>query len=80
MVENALFSRTLPVISGNMPLHAQGKKHVRLALLKHHRQAEAQRSVYVRGFPLSTTTAMLTTYFNKFGEVTKIFLQKEKVI
>ena len=63
-----------------LPTHNKGKKHQRLLNLKKERDSSSRKSVYVRGFQNSgSIEEELTKYFNVYGKVSNIFLDKDKV-
>ena len=69
-----LYSEPLLVI------HNNGKKHQRLLKACEDRKASTERSIYVRGFENRVTLDNdLNEYFAQFGEVSSIFVDKEKV-
>lgn len=63
-----------------MPTHNKGKKHQRLLNLKQERESSSRKSIYVRGFQNSGSIEEdLAKYFNAYGKVSNIFLDKDKV-
>ena len=63
-----------------MVVHNNGKKHLQLLKCRAERQVCAERSIYVRGFCHTTSLENdLNDYFSKFGNVSSIFVDKEKV-
>lgn len=71
---------TLAFSDSLLSVHNDGKKHQRLLKARVERQACAERSIYVRGF--STTNSLesdLNDYFSKFGSVSAVYVDKEKV-
>jgi len=63
-----------------LPTHNKGKKHQRLLNLKQERESSSRKSIYVRGFQNSGSIEEdLAKYFNSYGKVSNIFLDKDKV-
>ncbi|XP_074622924.1 poly(A) RNA polymerase, mitochondrial-like isoform X1 [Acropora palmata] len=62
-----------------LPTHNKGKKHQRFLNLRKERELACKKSIYVRGFQNSGMIEdELTDYFNAYGEVSKVFLDKDK--
>lgn len=59
--------------------HLRGKKHQRLENLRSVRQAQELRSVFVSGFPKGTPASELSDYFQAYGEVANVVMDKDKV-
>ncbi|KYO19234.1 speckle targeted PIP5K1A-regulated poly(A) polymerase [Alligator mississippiensis] len=73
--------RLCHVTAANRPSlddHLRGRKHGRLAGLRAQRQAQAQRSVFVSGFRKGTDVAELSDYFQAFGGVASVVMDKDK--
>ena len=67
-------------VASLLPTHNKGKKHQRLLNLKQERENSSRRSIYVRGFQNSGSIEEdLAKYFNVYGKVSNIFLDKDKV-
>ena len=63
-----------------LPTHNKGKKHQRFLNLKQERENSSRKSIYVRGFQNSGfIEEELTKYFNVYGKVSNVFLDKDKV-
>ena len=63
-----------------LPTHNKGKKHQKLLNLKQERENSSKKSIYVRGFQNSGSIEEdLAKYFNVYGKVSNIFLDKDKV-
>ena len=67
-------------IESLLPMHNNGKKHQRLLKASIERQASAEKSIYVRGFPKTDSLeGDLCEYFSDYGDVVNVFVDKEKV-
>lgn len=63
-----------------LPTHNKGKKHQKLLNLKQERENSSKKSIYVRGFQNSGSIEEdLAKYFDVYGKVSNIFLDKDKV-
>jgi len=62
-----------------MTSHLQGKRHRRLFEEQRKRREEAECSIFVRGFPPTTSPQQLHMFFSGFGAVTNVFLESERV-
>ncbi|KAJ7307591.1 hypothetical protein JRQ81_009620 [Phrynocephalus forsythii] len=58
--------------------HLRGKKHQRLENLRTVRQTQERRSVFVSGFRKGTPASELSSYFQAFGEVANVVMDKDK--
>ncbi|KAL8184244.1 UNVERIFIED_CONTAM: hypothetical protein K2H54_010788 [Gekko kuhli] len=58
--------------------HLRGKKHQRLESLRSVRQAQELRSVFVSGFHKGTPASELSDYFQAYGEVINVVMDKDK--
>ncbi|XP_061461616.1 speckle targeted PIP5K1A-regulated poly(A) polymerase [Rhineura floridana] len=58
--------------------HLRGKKHQRLENLRNVRQAQELRSVFVSGFHKGTPASELSEYFQAYGEVVNVVMDKDK--
>ncbi|XP_054857347.1 speckle targeted PIP5K1A-regulated poly(A) polymerase [Eublepharis macularius] len=58
--------------------HLRGKKHQRLESLRSIRQDQELRSVFVSGFPKGTPASELSDYFEAYGEVVNVVMDKDK--
>ncbi|XP_062454828.1 speckle targeted PIP5K1A-regulated poly(A) polymerase [Rhea pennata] len=73
--------RLCRVVAANRPSlveHLRGRKHQRLRGLRAERNAQAQRSLFVSGFPRGTAATVLARYFEAFGDVAAVVMDKEK--
>ncbi|KAI0238193.1 Speckle targeted PIP5K1A-regulated poly(A) polymerase, partial [Lamellibrachia satsuma] len=61
-----------------MECHLKGKRHCRFAEEQRKRKEDSECSIFVRGFPPGTTDHQLKLFFNRFGMVTNVFLEKER--
>ncbi|XP_072493239.1 speckle targeted PIP5K1A-regulated poly(A) polymerase isoform X2 [Notamacropus eugenii] len=71
------------IFQGHVPgpsldAHLAGKKHRRLEELRAARRAQGLRSVFVSGFPRGVDPAQLSEYFQAFGPVASIVMDKDK--
>ncbi|XP_043826890.1 speckle targeted PIP5K1A-regulated poly(A) polymerase [Dromiciops gliroides] len=62
----------------SLDAHLAGKKHRRLEELRATRRAQGLRSVFVSGFPRGLDPAQLSEYFQAFGSVASIVMDKDK--
>ncbi|KAM6435195.1 speckle targeted PIP5K1A-regulated poly(A) polymerase [Liasis olivaceus] len=58
--------------------HLRGKKHQRLENLRSVRQSQELRSVFVSGFHKGTTALELSDYFQTYGKVANVVMDKDK--
>ncbi|XP_026572142.1 speckle targeted PIP5K1A-regulated poly(A) polymerase isoform X2 [Pseudonaja textilis] len=58
--------------------HLRGKKHQRLENLRSVRQSQELRSIFVSGFQKGTTATELSTYFETYGKVINVVMDKDK--
>uniref|UniRef100_A0A6J0U438 Speckle targeted PIP5K1A-regulated poly(A) polymerase n=1 Tax=Pogona vitticeps TaxID=103695 RepID=A0A6J0U438_9SAUR len=58
--------------------HLRGKKHQRLENLRTVRQTQESRSVFVSGFRKGTPASELSDYFQAYGEVANVVMDKDK--
>nr|XP_042705561.1 speckle targeted PIP5K1A-regulated poly(A) polymerase isoform X4 [Chrysemys picta bellii] len=73
--------RLCHVTAANKPSlqdHLQGKKHQRLESLRAKRQDQELRSVFVSGFHKGTSAPELSEYFQAFGGVASVVMDKDK--
>ncbi|KAM4846470.1 speckle targeted PIP5K1A-regulated poly(A) polymerase isoform 2-T2 [Thomomys bottae] len=69
------------VTTANRPsldAHLGGRKHRHLVELRAARKAQGLRSVFVSGFPRDVDSAQLSEYFQTFGPVASIVMDKDK--
>lgn len=69
------------VTTANRPsldAHLKGRKHRDLVQLRATRKAQGLRSVFVSGFPRDVGSAQLSEYFQTFGPVANIVMDKDK--
>ncbi|XP_070622302.1 speckle targeted PIP5K1A-regulated poly(A) polymerase [Erythrolamprus reginae] len=58
--------------------HLRGKKHQRLENLRSTRQSQELRSIFVSGFQKGTTALELSSYFETYGNVNNVVMDKDK--
>lgn len=63
----------------SLDAHLGGRKHRHLVELRAARRAQGLRSVFVSGFPRDVDSAQLSEYFQAFGPVASIVMDKDKV-
>ncbi|XP_048216539.1 speckle targeted PIP5K1A-regulated poly(A) polymerase [Perognathus longimembris pacificus] len=69
------------VTTANRPsldAHLGGRKHRHLVELRAARKAQGLRSVFVSGFPKDVDSAQLSEYFQTFGPVASVVMDKDK--
>ncbi|XP_055988061.1 speckle targeted PIP5K1A-regulated poly(A) polymerase [Sorex fumeus] len=69
------------VTTANRPsldAHLGGRKHRHLVELRAARKAQGLRSVFVSGFPRDVDSAQLSQYFQAFGPVASVVMDKDK--
>uniref|UniRef100_F7EVE8 Speckle targeted PIP5K1A-regulated poly(A) polymerase n=1 Tax=Monodelphis domestica TaxID=13616 RepID=F7EVE8_MONDO len=62
----------------SLDAHLKGKKHLRLEELRATRRAQGLRSVFVSGFPRGLDPTQLSEYFQAFGPVASVVMDKDK--
>ncbi|XP_027800027.2 speckle targeted PIP5K1A-regulated poly(A) polymerase [Marmota flaviventris] len=73
--------RLCHVTTANRPsldAHLGGRKHRHLVELRAARKAQGLRSVFVSGFPRDVNSAQLSEYFQAFGPVASVVMDKDK--
>ncbi|XP_066301005.1 speckle targeted PIP5K1A-regulated poly(A) polymerase-like [Branchiostoma lanceolatum] len=64
--------------ASTLQAHFTGKRHQRLLSMKEGHENQADRSVFITGFGKGTSELELTDYFNKYGNVSNVFMDKDK--
>ncbi|XP_069760748.1 speckle targeted PIP5K1A-regulated poly(A) polymerase isoform X2 [Narcine bancroftii] len=59
--------------------HIKGKKHQKLLSVRRTRKLQQERSVFVSGFQKGMSNLEITDYFQKFGTVANVIMDKDKV-
>ncbi|XP_057581597.1 speckle targeted PIP5K1A-regulated poly(A) polymerase isoform X2 [Hippopotamus amphibius kiboko] len=68
-----------PTVSGpSLDAHLGGRKHRELVELRAARKAQGLRSVFVSGFPRNVDSSQLSEYFQAFGPVASVVIDKDK--
>lgn len=77
--EFGCFCFTLVLAGPSLDAHLGGRKHRHLVELRAARKAQGLRSVFVSGFPRNVDSAQLSEYFQAFGPVASVVMDKDKV-
>ncbi|KAK1794375.1 hypothetical protein P4O66_011262, partial [Electrophorus voltai] len=68
-----------PTSEPSLEDHVRGKKHEHLCRLRAKRKSQEENSVFVSGFRAATSRTELEEYFEHFGPVTEVIMDKERV-
>ncbi|XP_078063369.1 speckle targeted PIP5K1A-regulated poly(A) polymerase, partial [Mustelus asterias] len=60
--------------------HLKGKKHQKLLSVRTARKSQQEKSLFVSGFHKGTSNLEITDYFQTFGTVTNVIMDKDKGI
>jgi len=59
--------------------HLKGKKHQKLLSVRTDRKSQQEKSLFVSGFHKGTSNLEITDYFQTFGTVANVIMDKDKV-
>ncbi|XP_072523419.1 speckle targeted PIP5K1A-regulated poly(A) polymerase [Salminus brasiliensis] len=62
----------------SLEAHVKGKRHQHLCRLRTKRSAQVESSIFVSGFKPATSRTELSEYFEQFGPVSEIIVDKDK--
>nr|KAF6438080.1 hypothetical protein HJG59_008761 [Molossus molossus] len=72
-------AKVFPHLPGpSLDAHLGGRKHRHLVELRAARKAQGLRSVFVSGFPRNVDSTQLSEYFQAFGPVASVVMDKDK--
>ncbi|XP_072927753.1 speckle targeted PIP5K1A-regulated poly(A) polymerase isoform X1 [Hemitrygon akajei] len=64
--------------SPSLTEHIKGKKHQKLLSVRNTRKLQQEKSVFVTGFQKGTSNLEITDYFQNFGTVASVIMDKDK--
>jgi RNA recognition motif-containing protein len=67
------------LIEAEFKQHLEGRKHKKLESVRDEREKSALRSIFVTGLKKDIFVKNLEEYFQKYGKILKIVVDKEKV-